>query len=251
MSDRLALRVTDLTVAYGEHEALDRVSFDLSEGEFVSIVGPSGCGKSTTLAALMGEVNPSSGTVEVPGADRSPFAWMPQSDSLLAWRSTLDNACLGLEVLGSSRAQARKAVSELIEPFGLAGRENAWPAELSGGMRQRVALLRTVVLGRPILLLDEPFGALDALTRRQMQAWLEEVRGRFGWTILLITHDVREAVALSDRVLVYSDRPARLAAQFAIDLPRPRVDDHSLASSVARIESDIVAALMSFASQPT
>jgi putative hydroxymethylpyrimidine transport system ATP-binding protein len=220
-----ALSLNGLTVSRGDSPVLDDITLDIQPGEFVSVIGPSGCGKSTLLAALTGEVTVSGGTIDVGTRESEqvpPFAWMPQSDSLLPWRRLLENATLGLEVAGFSREQAEATVRPMLEEFGLDGRERAWPSELSGGMRQRVALLRTVALGRPLLLLDEPFGALDAITRARMQEWLSSVRSKFGWTVLLITHDVREAVILSDRVFVLSPRPASVSAELRIDLPHPR-----------------------------
>jgi ABC-type nitrate/sulfonate/bicarbonate transport system ATPase subunit len=246
-STDLALSVSDLCLTLGQTPVLDGLSFDIRAGEFVSIVGPSGSGKSTTLGVLTGEIQADSGTIDVGGrsdtAGASEFAWMPQSDSLLPWRRTIENATLGLEITGADRAAARAAVEPLIEPFGLKGFERAWPHELSGGMRQRVALLRTVALGRPLLLLDEPFGALDALTRSQMQVWLEGVWREFGWTVLLITHDVREAVLLSDRVLVYSQRPARIVEQIEVNLSRPRRPEMIADPRCAELEAGLIATL--------
>ncbi|GAA2883009.1 ABC transporter ATP-binding protein [Pseudonocardia halophobica] len=220
----LKITVEGLELAFGDLPVLDGVSFDVAPGEFVSILGPSGCGKSTLFGVLAGLVEPDRGRVLVDGAPagRETFGYMPQKDLLFPWRTVLDNTTLGLEVAGMRRREARDRARDLFGPFGLAGFERSRPAELSGGMRQRAALLRTVVQDREVLLLDEPFGALDSLTRTAMQEWLEEVRGRFGWTVLLITHDIREAVFLSDRVLVLSPRPAHVAREVRIDLPRPR-----------------------------
>lgn len=175
-ASRVMLKVSNLCVRRGTVEVLNGVSFDLAEGEFLSVIGPSGCGKSTLLAALTGDVAAASGTVEMldcaTGGPAAGVAWMPQADSLLPWLNTVENATLGLETAGVARRDAVARVLPMIEPFGLAGFEKAWPNRLSGGMRQRVALLRTVALGRPVLLLDEPFGALDAITRSHMQEWL-------------------------------------------------------------------------------
>ncbi|TIU10721.1 MAG: ABC transporter ATP-binding protein, partial [Mesorhizobium sp.] len=166
----------------------------------------------------------------------------PQHDALMPWRTVIDNTALGLEVQGMSRKAARDEVAPLFGEFGLAGFEHKYPAQLSGGMRQRAALLRTVVQDRAMLLLDEPFGALDALTRTGMQRWLQTMWDRHRWTVLLITHDVREAVFLSDRIYVLSGRPARVLREVAIPLPRPRKD---LASPEATaIEADILHTLL-------
>jgi ABC-type nitrate/sulfonate/bicarbonate transport system ATPase subunit len=149
-------------------------------------------------------------------------AWLPQRDHLLPWRRVLGNATLGAAVAGTPRAEAERRALELLDRFGLAGTERAWPWELSGGMRQRVALLRTFLVDRPVLLLDEPFGALDALTRRAMQAWLAEVWEADRRTVVLVTHDVEEALILADRVVVLSARPARIVADVAVPFERPR-----------------------------
>jgi ABC-type nitrate/sulfonate/bicarbonate transport system ATPase subunit len=220
------LVIEGLHKAFGELPVLDGVDFDVAPGEFVALVGPSGCGKSTLFNVVAGLERPDAGRVLVDGADATgrvdPFAYMPQQDLLFPWRTVLDNTTLGLEVAGVPRRAARERAGALFGPFGLAGFEKARPRELSGGMRQRAALLRTVVQDRAVLLLDEPFGALDALTRIDMQAWLEGVRGRYGWTVLLITHDIREAVFLADRVLVLGPRPTSVRHEVVVDLPRPR-----------------------------
>ena len=198
-------------------------------GEFVSLVGPSGCGKSTLLRVLAGVLVPTAGTAAVGGRDAVGVpglaAFMPQRDLLLPWRRAVDNATLGAEIDGIARADARARAAPLFARFGLDGFERSWPWELSGGMRQRLALLRTFLLDRDVLLLDEPFGALDAITRRQMYAWLQEVWLADGRTVVFVTHDVEEALYLSDRVAVVSRRPGRLVATVAVDHDRPR-DPH-------------------------
>ena len=220
------LRIDGLVRAFGPLPVLAGVSFDVGPGEFVAVIGPSGCGKSTLFNVVAGLDRPDAGRVLVDGRDATgrvdPFAYMPQQDLLFPWRTVLDNTTLGLEVAGIPKAAARDRARRLFEPFGLVGFESARPAQRSGGMRQRAALLRTVVQDRPVLLLDEPFGALDALTRTDMQTWLAQVRQRFDWTVLLITHDIREAVFLADRVVVLAPRPTRVVRDVTIDLPRPR-----------------------------
>ena len=215
-----------LTKAYGNLPVLDGVSLTVGAGEFVAVVGPSGCGKSTLFDIVAGLEPADAGRVLVDGADATgrtdAFAYMPQQDLLFPWRTVLDNTTLGLEVAGMRRRAARERARPLFAEFGLAGFEGVRPRELSGGMRQRAALLRTVVQDRPVLLLDEPFGALDALTRTEMQLWLSRMRARFGWTVLFVTHDVREAVLLADRVVVLAPRPTTVRREVAIDLPRPR-----------------------------
>ena len=202
------------------------VSLTAATGEFVSIIGPSGCGKSTLFNILAGLESADAGSVFLDGAPigarAGVFGYMPQKDLLFPWRRILENTTLGLEVRGVPRSEARARAQRLFEAFGLTGFERAYPSELSGGMRQRAALLRTVVQERDVVLLDEPLGALDSLTRTQMQEWLEEVWRRFRWTVLLITHDIREAVYLSDRVYVLGARPGSVQTTVEVDLPRPR-----------------------------
>jgi ABC-type nitrate/sulfonate/bicarbonate transport system ATPase subunit len=231
----------------GRRDVLDGVDLDVAPGEFVSVIGPSGCGKSTLFNVIAGLERPDAGRVLVDGEDATgrvePFAYMPQQDLLFPWRTVLDNTTLGLEVAGMRRRAARERARALFGPFGLAGFEGSRPAELSGGMRQRAALLRTVVQDRPVLLLDEPFGALDSLTRTDMQTWLDEVRARFDWTVLLITHDIREAVYLSDRVVVLTPRPARVRREVTVGLPRPRRIDMITAPEFAAAEAELLGAL--------
>jgi putative hydroxymethylpyrimidine transport system ATP-binding protein len=239
------LVVEGLRKSFGSLAVLDGVEFDVAPGEFVALVGPSGCGKSTLFDVVAGLEPPDAGRVLVDGEDATgrvdPFAYMPQQDLLFPWRTVLDNTTLGLEVAGMPRKAARARAGALFEPFGLAGFERSRPGELSGGMRQRAALLRTVVQDRAVLLLDEPFGALDALTRIDMQAWLEGVRGRFGWTVLLITHDIREAVFLADRVLVLAPRPTSVRREVVVDLPRPRRLDMITEPAFAAREAEVLA----------
>ena len=226
---------------------LDRMDLVIGAGEFVSIIGPSGCGKSTLFNILAGLEMPDSGEVNVDGASalgRPEYcAYMPQKDLLLPWRRIIDNAGLGLEVQGMKRKAARAKAGELFDVFGLSGFEYSWPSQLSGGMRQRVALLRTVVQNRSVLLLDEPFGALDSLTRTEMQLWLTDVWERYRWTVVLITHDIREAVFLSDRVYALTPRPSRAGSEHVIDLPRPRRPEMLASHRAAALEGDLLATL--------
>jgi ABC-type nitrate/sulfonate/bicarbonate transport system ATPase subunit len=245
------IRVDRVTKSFPADEGrllvLDGLDITIADGEFVAIIGPSGCGKSTLFNVLAGLERPDSGSVTVHGSEATGrtehFAYMPQKDLLLPWRRVLDNASLGLEVQGMSRRAARARAAELFPTFGLAGFERAWPSQLSGGMRQRVALLRTVVQKRDVLLLDEPFGALDSLTRTQMQMWLTDVWERYHWTVVLITHDIREAVFLSDRVYALTHRPSRVQSQHVIDLPRPRTPEMFADPRAAAVEVDLLAAL--------
>jgi NitT/TauT family transport system ATP-binding protein len=198
--------------------ALDGLDLTVAPGERVGIVGPSGCGKSTILELVAGLLAPTRGTVEVEGRAQPDerlglCALMPQGESLLPWRSALDNAALALELAGHRRSEARREAGALFERFGLAGFERARPHELSGGMRQRVAFARTVLAGRPVQLLDEPFAALDAITRAEMQEWLADALRSSPRTVVLVTHDIEEALYLCERVVVLSPRPGRVRDQ--------------------------------------
>jgi ABC-type nitrate/sulfonate/bicarbonate transport system ATPase subunit len=212
-----SVEIERVTRRFGAVTALEDLSLRADEHEVVCVVGPSGCGKSTLLELVCGLQAPDGGAVAGP-----PAVYMPQRDLLLPWWGALDNAALPLRVAGQSRAAARAHAQPLFAELGLAGFERARPDALSGGMRQRVAFLRTLLSGKPVLALDEPFAALDALTRAEVQRWLEQALARAPRTVLLVTHDVEEAVVLGDRVVVLSPRPGRVVAELAIELPRPR-----------------------------
>jgi ABC-type nitrate/sulfonate/bicarbonate transport system ATPase subunit len=201
----------------GAVAALERLRLHAASGEVLAVVGPSGCGKTTLLELLCGLQRPDSGTIACP-----PAALMPQRDLLLPWLTAVDNAALALRIAGLGRGPARSRAAALFAELGLDGFERAHPAELSGGMRQRVAFLRTLLAGKPVLCLDEPFGALDAITRGEMQEWLDRALAREPRTVVLVTHDVEEAIVLADRVAVLSPRPGRVTAQLEVRLARPR-----------------------------
>jgi ABC-type nitrate/sulfonate/bicarbonate transport system ATPase subunit len=216
-----------VTRRFGALTALAGIDLELRAREVTAVVGPSGCGKSTLLELVAGLQEPDEGSVGVLGATsaaarRESCAYMPQRDLLLPWRDALGNAALALECQGVARAEARRRAVPLFERFGLGEFERVRPAELSGGMRQRVAFLRTLLPGRPVLLLDEPFGALDAITRSDLQEWLAAALAEDPRTVLLVTHDVEEAVFLADRIVVLSPRPGRVIEDFGVELPRPR-----------------------------
>ncbi|MGI2032874.1 ABC transporter ATP-binding protein [Rhizobium panacihumi] len=242
------LKLDRVGYRYGDLPVLENISMTVQPREFVSILGPSGSGKSTLFRLLTGAITAETGAMAFDGKPLAesgrPFAFMPQRDALMPWRKILDNTTLGLEVQGMSRKAARARVAPLFAEFGLSGFEQNYPAELSGGMRQRAALLRTVVQDKSMLLLDEPFGALDALTRAGMQRWLEGMWAKHRWTAMLVTHDVREAVHLSDRIYVLSPRPAKVIREIKIDLPRPRRRDASTQAQAAAIEADILETLL-------
>ena len=226
------LQVEGVGKRYGSDDdavvALEDVSLTVADGEFAALVGPSGCGKTTLLNLIAGLDDADQGRIVVDGETPAPedrltrFGYMPQQDMLFPWRTVLENVSLGLEVQGVPTREAHDRAAELFPQFGLGGFEQRRPHELSGGMRQRASFLRTYLLGRAFLLLDEPFGALDAITRSQLQGWLAETWNRIGGSALLVTHDPHEAVALSDRVYVMSPRPGRITNVLEVDLPRPR-----------------------------
>ena len=219
----------------GEVPALAGMSLHAEPGEIVAVVGPSGCGKSTLLELICRLQEPDAGTVEA-----DPAALMPQRDLLLPWLDATDNAALALRVRGTPREQARAAAAPWLGRFGLAGFERSRPAALSGGMRQRVAFLRTLLAGKPVLALDEPFAALDALTRLEMQGWLATLLASEPRTVVLVTHDVEEAVVLADRVVVMSPRPGRAVAELEVALERPR---HRTDAEVIALRERALAAL--------
>jgi NitT/TauT family transport system ATP-binding protein len=221
---REEIRLTGVTRRYGDVVAVDRVDLDVPRGRRLAVVGPSGCGKSTLLGLISGLDEPDAGIVDVLGATDpagrlARCAWMPQRDLLLPWRSALANAAVSLENRGTSGRAARAAVRPLFDRFGLAGFEDHHPRQLSGGMRQRVAFLRTFVAGKEVLLLDEPFGALDAITRAEAQDWLRTTLEAEPRTVVLVTHDVEEALLLGHEIVVLTGRPGRVAARHTIDLP--------------------------------
>jgi NitT/TauT family transport system ATP-binding protein len=224
MTSKLA--IARLSKSFGELEALRGINLDVERGEFISVVGPSGCGKTTFLRIVAGLERATSGdvlldgrAVKAPGRDRG---FVFQNDSLLPWRTVLANAIIGREVAGSIGPADRKRTMELLKLVGLEGFEHYHPRQLSGGMRQRVNLARALAIDPGILLMDEPFAALDAQTREIMQTELLRIWERGQKTVLFVTHQIDEAVFLSDRVLVFARRPGRVQAEIKIPLPRPR-----------------------------
>jgi ABC-type nitrate/sulfonate/bicarbonate transport system ATPase subunit len=229
-----------LSHSYGELRSLREIDLEVGDGEVVALVGPSGCGKSTLLEIVCGLREPSGGEIAVSdgatdgGGSGRPAstdaagrlarcAYMPQRDLLLPWFSALDNAALALRNRGAGKAEARRDAGALFERFGLAGFEGARPQELSGGMRQRVAFLRTLVAGKPVLALDEPFASLDAISRAEMQEWLAGALRAEARTVLLVSHDIEESLYLADRVVVLSARPGRIVGE--LRAPDPRAAD--------------------------
>ena len=221
-ADALAIELRDVTKSFGQVAVLAGVNLSVSRHSRVGIVGPSGGGKTTILKIVAGLLDPDTGLARVEDAASARqrlarCALMPQRDLLLPWRTALDNAAIALQNQGLSRAEARNRTRPLFERFGLASFENARPGELSGGMRQRVSFLRTLMADKDVLLLDEPFGALDSITRAQMQEWLLQAMDAVPRTVLLVTHDVEEALLLSRRVVVLSQRPGQVVAVLDAD----------------------------------
>ncbi|WP_227936310.1 ABC transporter ATP-binding protein [Alkalihalobacillus deserti] len=207
-------------------QILDSLSFAIGEGEFVSIIGPSGSGKTTLFRLITGLEQSVKGEILINGQSYSDrfgkVGYMPQQDLLMPWRTILANAALPLEIKGIDKQEAHKQVTQLLNEFGLNGVEKKYPGDLSGGMRQRVSFLRTVLSGSNVLLLDEPFSALDAITRLTMQEWLLDQWEKWKSTILFITHDVDEALFLSDRIFVFTEAPVQKLEEVVVPLKRPR-----------------------------
>ncbi|MGN6557067.1 MAG: ABC transporter ATP-binding protein [Solirubrobacterales bacterium] len=226
------ISLSALEHSYGELRTLAAIDLEVPGGGVVGLVGPSGCGKSTLLELICGLREQSGGAIAIGEHNAATerlarCAFMPQRDLLLPWYTAIDNAALALRNQGMRRQPARAAAAELFERFGLGGFETARPAELSGGMRQRVAFLRTLIAGKPVLALDEPFAALDAITRAEMQEWLAAALRSDPRTVVLVTHDVEEALYLCDRVAVLSARPAQIIAE--LSAPAPRAEDRDAA----------------------
>lgn len=234
-----SLEVTQIKKTYPKLPTLASISLKLEKNQFVSVLGPSGCGKSTLFSIVAGLVQPDAGSVYMNGIEitgrTGQVSYMHQKDLLLPWKKVLDNAALPLFLKGVKIGEAREKAASYFPLFGLEGFEEYYPNQLSGGMRQRVALLRTFLFSRDILLLDEPFGGLDAMTRQAMQNWLMEVVQALNVSILLITHDVDEAILMSDRIYVFSDRPAVVKGTIDVTIPRPRKSN--LFASPAYIET--------------
>ncbi|MDP9600531.1 ABC transporter ATP-binding protein [Variovorax sp. NFACC27] len=246
------LELVNVWKRFGEAQArtvaVSGVNLRIAKGEFVTLVGPSGCGKSTLFNMIAGLLPPDDdgsllfgGVPQRDGQLLGKVSFMPQRDLLFPWRTVLDNAILALEVEGLPRKEARERARAMLPEFGLAGFANHYPHQLSGGMRQRVALMRTFLFERDLMLLDEPFGALDALTRSRMQHWLLDIWARHWRTVLFITHDIDEAIVLGDRVLVMSARPGTVKSETVIDLPRPRDPSVVLTPEFIRIKQRLLA----------
>lgn len=252
-SNPYRLQLVDVVSTYEESGrrlvALDGLSLAVGVGEFVALVGPSGSGKSTLLDIVAGLLSPDRGAVLIDGEPTNAAqrlgrsAYMQQRDLLLPWRTAVGNAALALEAAGIGRASAQHQAAAQLGRFGLEDFANAYPAQLSGGMRQRTAFLRTILPGKNLLLLDEPFGALDTLTRAELQAWLAGIWEQDRSSVLLVTHDVEEAIFLADRVVVLTPRPGRIAHERTVSLPRPRSRDMIASAAFLADRAILLAAL--------
>ena len=213
------IRIENISKSFDGDKIIDNISIDVREGELVSILGPSGCGKSTIFNIIASLLKQDSGTVDVNGK----LSYMYQKDLLLPYKTIIDNVSLPLVLRKEKKSQAREEVRQYFKVFGLEGYENKYPKELSGGMRQRANFMRTYVNSNDIMLLDEPFGALDSITKSSMQKWLLDIRKKVTSTILLITHDIEEAILLSDRIYVISNKPSSVSMEIVVD--RDRIGD--------------------------
>jgi ABC-type nitrate/sulfonate/bicarbonate transport system ATPase subunit len=243
------IKISNLSQAFPDNnlKVLDNLSFSIKKGEFVSFVGPSGCGKTTLFDIISGVISPTNGSIELDGkitANRAgKFGYMLQSPLLLPWKTVLENVKLGSDILKMpSKASESKAI-QLLKQFGLSEFTNMYPGVLSKGMQQRVALMRTIQFSKKMLLLDEPFGALDSLTRLSCQLWLIDVFKKLNPTTLLITHDIREAIFLSDTIYILSPRPGKIIKKLEVDLSHPRRKEQLLSAKAIKLEKQILTIL--------
>jgi putative hydroxymethylpyrimidine transport system ATP-binding protein len=238
-----ALEINNLSFKYKDSEKLiiDDLSFSIDKNEFVTIIAPSGTGKSTLFRLILALLEPQKGSIHIAKeGSKNIIGYMPQKDSLMPWRNVLDNTSVGLELNGCSKKEARKTAAEYFDGFGLKGTEKLYPYELSGGMRQRASFLRAIVNNPSILLLDEPFSSLDALTRRRMQAWLLELCQNEKNTVFMITHDIEEALLLSDRILICTELPYKNLKSIDVNIKRPRNYETTLSSEFIELKRVIL-----------
>lgn len=244
---KIKLKTDNIFLNYDETIVIDGVSFDIGVGEFVSIIGPSGCGKSTLFNIISGILKPTGGDVFIDGLSytgkTARVSYMHQKDLLLPWKKIIDNVSMPLILKGEKKKYAREKAGAYFDMFGLQGFEHKYPNQLSGGMKQRAALLRAYMFSSDILLLDEPFGSLDALTKGRMYVWLKKVTSELKSTVLFITHDIEEAIFLSNRVLILSDRPCKIVGEIEIDLKENRDLEVITSDEFIKIKKSIMSIL--------
>ena len=243
---------SDLAITFGHGQtcvqAVDGLFLEGGHGEFVSLIGPSGCGKTTMLRALAGMLQPTRGAIEFepgPGSGPGQRLMVYQEDSLFPWMTVIENAAFGLEMNGVSHAERSRAAREMLKQFGLNDREHAYPHQISAGMKQRVAVIRAFLSNPELLLMDEPFGALDSPTRLALQTELLQLWAQSAQSVVFVTHDVDEAILLSDRVIVMSAAPGRVIAEVKVDLPRHARRDSMLNEKFLALKSEVLAYLQS------
>jgi putative hydroxymethylpyrimidine transport system ATP-binding protein len=237
------LQFHNVSFHYDEKPIIDELNASIQDKEFVSIIGPSGCGKSTLFRLITGLEEASTGQIELTKTKSHPVGYMPQKDMLLPWRTIIENAALPLECQGVQKKEAQVKAKELLHKFGLQGYEKKYPKDLSGGMRQRVSFIRTLLTGGEILLLDEPFSALDALTKASLQEWLFEQWKEWEKTILFITHDVEEALFLSNRILVVENQPIATLTERIVPLDRNRTRKDLYKPEVLALKEELLSML--------
>ncbi|WP_100405813.1 ABC transporter ATP-binding protein [Bacillus solitudinis] len=243
----MQVNIIDVYHSFQNEKIINGLNITLQNGEFISVIGPSGCGKSTLFNLIAGLELPDKGQILFAGKDvkgqRGHSSYMMQKDLLFPWKTVLENVLLGATITRQSKEEAEKEATALFPMFGLKGYENYYPSVLSGGMKQRAALLRTFLHKKDLLLLDEPFGALDALTREKMHEWLLQIWSQMQRTVLFITHSIDEAIFLSDRIYVLAPRPTELVLEMKVSLPRPRRKAMSLTPEYARLKQELMKAL--------
>ena len=238
------LKIENLSNSFEEMEVLRNINLSIKKGEFISIVGPSGCGKTTLFRLITGLIKDYTGSILVNGTEAKDYdkaiAYMPQKDMLLPFRTLYGNAQIPLEIRGVPKDSYDEHIRPLLKDFLLEGHENHYPSELSGGLKQRAALLRTFLIDSELMLLDEPFGALDAITRHKLQKWLLDVWEKYNHTVLFITHDIDEALFLSDKVYIMSTKPGEFVKELTVDMPRPRKVSDSLSEKFTNYKKEII-----------
>ncbi|AJH21368.1 MULTISPECIES: ABC transporter ATP-binding protein [Bacillus] len=243
MRSKNILQFHNVSFHYDEKPIINELNASIQDKEFVSIIGPSGCGKSTLFRLITGLEEASTGQIELTKTKSHPVGYMPQKDMLLPWRTIIENAALPLECQGVQKKEAQVKAKELLHKFGLQGYEKKYPKDLSGGMRQRVSFIRTLLTGGEILLLDEPFSALDALTKASLQEWLFEQWKEWEKTILFITHDVEEALFLSNRILVVENQPIATLTERIVPLDRNRTRKDLYKPEVLALKEELLSML--------